>query len=120
MREEAANWVRATGHANVVPIFEAAVYGQYLTIASEYVSGGDLRNWLKRNGNRALSPTIAAQMMDGILAGLAHLHGRSITQECYVAAVRQLAEHYQVSPASRARARRAAPCLRRAVRDRCR
>jgi Protein kinase domain/Spherulation-specific family 4 len=74
VKEEARAWARATGHPNVVPIFEAAVHGRYVVIASEYVAGGDLTAWLKSHSGRAPSLAVAGQMMDGILAGLSHLH----------------------------------------------
>ena len=79
VKREAQTWARATGHPNVVPIFEAAVHGPYVVIASEYVAGGDLRAWLKVNNGRAPSLAAAGQMMDGILAGLNHLHRNLIT-----------------------------------------
>jgi serine/threonine-protein kinase len=74
IREEAQVWVRASGHANVLPIIDADVYGDYAVIASEYVAEGSLAQWLERHGGRAPSVGDAMVIIDGILAGLDHLH----------------------------------------------
>jgi tricorn protease-like protein len=42
------------------------------------VSDGSLGGWLKQHGGKAPSPDAAVEMMDGILAGLNHLHSRRI------------------------------------------
>ena len=36
IRQEAAIWVAASGHANVLPMLEASIYGEHIIIASEY------------------------------------------------------------------------------------
>src|SRR3954468_11551061 len=46
IRREAQSWLRASGHPNVVPVLEAEVYDGQVVIASEYVAGGSLADWL--------------------------------------------------------------------------
>ena len=77
-KQEAAIWLQASGHPNVVPMIEADMYDEQVVIVSEYVPDGSLAAWLKKHGGRAPSIEAASQMIDGVLAGLAHLHGRSI------------------------------------------
>lgn len=76
VRQEAQAWVQAGGHPNVIPIFEADVYQGRFVIVSEYAEEGSLAVWLERE-NRVLD-TVAAGLLDGILAGLVHLHDRGI------------------------------------------
>jgi formylglycine-generating enzyme required for sulfatase activity/tRNA A-37 threonylcarbamoyl transferase component Bud32 len=78
IRAEAAIWIKASGHANVLPIIEANVYDDYVVIASEYAPDGSLEQWLKNHGGRAPSVEAAIEMMRGILDGLGHLHSRQI------------------------------------------
>ena len=78
IRAEAAIWIKASGHANVLPIIEANVYDNYVVIASEYAPGGSLEQWLKKYGGRAPSVEAAIEMTNGILAGLEYLHVRKI------------------------------------------
>jgi serine/threonine protein kinase len=78
IRHEAAIWIAASGHTNVLPIIEADVYSDYVVIASEYAPDGSLEQWLKRHGGRAPSIAEAVEMTRGILAGLEHLHARRI------------------------------------------
>jgi serine/threonine protein kinase len=79
IRGEAAVWVHASGHPNVIPIIEADIYDGQVVIASEYVPDGSLREWLGRHGGKAPSVEAAVEMAAGILAGLEHLHSRRIT-----------------------------------------
>jgi serine/threonine-protein kinase len=74
IRQEAGLWARVGGHPNVLPIFEASVYGGQVVIASEYAAEGSLAEWLKANEGKAPSPDDAACMVLGVLAGLDHLH----------------------------------------------
>ncbi len=78
LRREAQTWQQASGHPNVVPVLEADVFDGQVVIASEYVSGGTLNDWLEANGasggRPAPSPEAALAMMRGILAGLDDLH----------------------------------------------
>ena len=39
---EAALWLQASGHPNVVPVLEAERYGSHIAIASEHIAGGTL------------------------------------------------------------------------------
>lgn len=78
IRAEAAIWIKASGHANVLPIIEANVYDDYVVIASEYAPDGSLEQWLKKHGVRAPSVEAAVEMTSGILAGLEYLHARKI------------------------------------------
>lgn len=78
VRDEAAVWVHASGHPNVLPIIEADIYDGQVVIASEYAPDGSLRDWLRRHGGKAPSVEVAVEMTAGILAGLEHLHSRRI------------------------------------------
>lgn len=76
--KEAQVWAQAGGHPNVLPMIEADVYDDLSVIVSEYVEGGSLRGWLTNNGGKAPSLESAVAMMEGILAGLEHLHSKNI------------------------------------------
>jgi serine/threonine protein kinase/Tol biopolymer transport system component len=78
VRQEAALWVRASGHPNVLPIIEANIYDEQIVIASEYAPDGSLDSWLRQQGGRAPSVESAVEIMLGVLAGLEHLHKREI------------------------------------------
>jgi formylglycine-generating enzyme required for sulfatase activity/tRNA A-37 threonylcarbamoyl transferase component Bud32 len=78
IRKEASTWVKASGHPNVLPIIEADEYDGHVVIVSELALDGSLRDWLERHGGRAHSIEAAVKMMDGILAGLEHLHSKPI------------------------------------------
>lgn len=77
-RQEAAIWIHASGHPNVLPMIDADIYDEQVVIVSEYVPDGSLASWLKRHGGKAPSIEAACEMIDGTLAGLAHLHERRI------------------------------------------
>src|ERR1051326_6322830 len=74
IRLEAQVWLRASGHPNVVPVLDAEVYGGQVVIASEYVAGGSLLDWLLQHGGKAPSVSAAVAMTRGILDGLHFLH----------------------------------------------
>ncbi len=78
IRQEAAVWVKASGHPNVLPIIEADLYDGQAVIVSEYAPGGSLDDWVKQHGGKAPSIDAAIEMVSGILAGLEHLHARRI------------------------------------------
>jgi formylglycine-generating enzyme required for sulfatase activity len=78
IKQEAAMWVKASGHPNVLPIIEADIHDEQIVIASEYAPDGSLKDWLTRHGGKAPSLEAAVKMMDGILAGLEHLHSKPI------------------------------------------
>jgi formylglycine-generating enzyme required for sulfatase activity len=75
VRREAQTWKRASGHPNVLPVWDADIdaNGQ-VYIASEYVDGGTLTGWLAWNGGKAPSLEAAVRMTVDILKGLEHLH----------------------------------------------
>ncbi len=77
--KEAAMWVKASGHPNVLPIIEADEYDGHIVIVSELALDGSLSDWLNRHGGKADSIDAAVRMTDGILAGLEHLHSKPIT-----------------------------------------
>jgi WD40 repeat protein len=77
-KQEASIWLQASGHPNVVPMIEADIYDDRIVIVSEYVNEGSLSNWLAQHGGRAPSVEAASEMIDGVLAGLSHLHARHI------------------------------------------
>src|SRR5262245_50145962 len=76
--QEATLWARATGHPNVLEFLDARVFDGQVVLVSEYAPDGSLTNWLRRHGERAPSVKAAVEMALGILAGLEHLHARSI------------------------------------------
>ena len=76
--QEATLWARATGHPNVLEFLDARVFDGQVVLVSEYAPDGSLTNWLRRHGERAPSVDAAVEMALGILAGLEHLHARSI------------------------------------------
>jgi serine/threonine protein kinase len=77
-KQEATIWLQASGHPNVVPMIEAEIYDEQLVIVSEYVPDGSLAGWLEQHSGRAPSIETASELIDGVLAGLVHLHGRRI------------------------------------------
>src|ERR1700694_2932236 len=77
-KQEATIWLQASGHPNVVPLIEADIYDGQVVIVSEYVPDGSLAAWLKQHGGRAPAIETACEIIDGVLAGLGHLHERHI------------------------------------------
>lgn len=78
VRKEAALWIQASGHPNVVPFLDADIYGDQVVIASEFIAGGSLYAAMKaRPGARSLEETAA--LAEGILAGLDYLHRSGLT-----------------------------------------
>jgi formylglycine-generating enzyme required for sulfatase activity/serine/threonine protein kinase len=77
-RQEAAIWLQASGHPNVLPLIDADIYDGQVVIVSEYVNDGSLAGWLKQHGGKASSIATACEILEGVLAGLAHLHERRI------------------------------------------
>ncbi|GEM_PF-2017724 len=78
IQREAALWVQASGHPNVLPIIDADIYDEQVVIVSEYAPDGSLAVWLKRNGGKAATTNDAVEMAIGILSGLEHLHSKRI------------------------------------------
>jgi serine/threonine protein kinase len=76
--QESQLWAKLAGHTNVLPIIEADKYDDQVVIVSEYAPGGSLESWLKNHNGRAPSLESALSMVNGILAGLEHLHGQHI------------------------------------------
>src|SRR5437868_6806736 len=83
IRDEAQIWLKASGHPNVVPVMDAEVYDGQVVIASEFVAGGSLQDWMTRrapqSGNDPPSLEEAVAMINGILAGLDYLHRAGLT-----------------------------------------
>ena len=77
-KQEAEIWIQASGHPNVLPLIDADIYDGQVVIVSEYVPDGSLAGWLRDHGGKASSAAAACEIMDGVLAGLAHLHARRI------------------------------------------
>ena len=77
-RQEAAIWIHAGGHANVLPLIDADIYDEQAVLVSEYAPDGSLLKWLNEHEGRAPSIDAACEMIDGVLAGLSHLHARRI------------------------------------------
>jgi serine/threonine protein kinase len=78
IRAEAEVWCSVSGHPNVLPIIEADIYDGQIVIASEYVQGGSLADWLKQSGGKAPTIDSAIQMTRCILDGLEFLHGKKV------------------------------------------
>ncbi|MBV9959760.1 MAG: DUF4268 domain-containing protein [Acidobacteria bacterium] len=78
VRHEAALWVHASGHPNVLPLIDADIYDEQIVIVSEYAPDGSLSKWLETHQGRAPSIESAVEMTLGILSGLEHLHARGI------------------------------------------
>jgi serine/threonine protein kinase/Tol biopolymer transport system component len=77
-KQEAAIWVKASGHPNVLTLIEADVYDGQLVIVSEYTPDGSLKKWLQSYGGKAPSTEAAVEMALYILTGLEHLHEQQI------------------------------------------
>lgn len=78
VKQEAALWVHASGHPNVLPIIDADIYDEQVIIVSEYAPDGSLSKWLAEHGGKAPTVEDALRMTEGVLAGLEHLHERGI------------------------------------------
>ena len=83
VRQEAHLWLQASGHPNVVPVLDADVYDGQVVIASEYIAGGSLHEWMTRRkplpDGETPSLEEAVSMANGILAGLDYLHRAGLT-----------------------------------------
>ena len=85
---EAHTWLRASGHPNVVPVLSADFYvvrdqqgqpvQQLFALVSEFIDGGTLRSLVKFRSGQGLPVAEAATLVEGVLAGLEHLHSRNI------------------------------------------
>ena len=78
LKREAEIWIQANGHPNVLRLIDADIYDDQIVIVSEYMRDGSLSKWLDGHGGSALSFKAASEMIDGVLAGLEHLHERHI------------------------------------------
>jgi serine/threonine-protein kinase len=74
VRREAAVWLSAGKHANVVQVLHADIYDGQVAIATEYIPGGSLHDRLNRQQGKTADLDHAVEIADGILAGLQHLH----------------------------------------------
>ena len=80
LQKEALLWEEVKGHPNILPIIKADEdpdLGQCF-IASEYVSGGSLSDWLEKHGGKIPSVTSAIEITKSILAGLTWLHSKKV------------------------------------------
>jgi len=75
--QEAEVWQRASGHTNVLPVIECAIYDDQVVIVSEYIADGNLIDWVSRQGGKPSQPMVL-QIAGGILDGLQHLHNQNI------------------------------------------
>ncbi len=79
LQREANLWATIENHPNIVPIYDANIYGDYLVLESEYVSGGSLESYLSKQVNQQLPINSAIKTAIKILSGLDHLHQSNIT-----------------------------------------
>lgn len=79
LQREAKLWATIENHPNIVPIYDANIYEDYLVLESEYVSGGSLESYLSKQVNQQLPINSAIKMAIKILSGLDHLHQSNIT-----------------------------------------
>jgi len=93
-KREAEVWAQVPSHPNILSIIEADAFAwpsvgaidvdeeltikEQIVIASEYASDGSLASWLEQRGGKASSTEEALMVIDGVLAGLAHLHAQNI------------------------------------------
>jgi serine/threonine protein kinase len=63
VRQEAALWLRASGHPNIVPVLDAEVYNGQVVIASEFIAGGSLHEWMQAQG----APSVESEVMQQIV-----------------------------------------------------
>lgn len=77
-QDEIDTWIEAGGHPNVISVLDMLVYEGHVVIVSEYADGGSLKDWLRQHDGKAPTPEKAAEMMNGILRGIEHLHSRSV------------------------------------------
>ena len=75
MREAKA--AAALAHPNIVGVFEAGEMPPILFIASEYCSGGNLAQWLRRQVNQP-GARLAARIMAALAEAVAQAHERGI------------------------------------------
>ena len=81
VKQEAAVWLHASGHPNVMPIIEADVYNDQAVIVSEYTSDGSLQNHLDELKGEIMPIDDAGDLLLGILSGLEHLHNRRVIHQ---------------------------------------
>lgn len=78
IRTEADVWCSVSGHPNVLPIIEADIYDDQIVIASEYVQGGSLADWIKVQNDKASSIDSTIQIIRCVLDGLEFLHSKNV------------------------------------------
>jgi serine/threonine-protein kinase len=78
IQQEADIWVGVTGHPNIVSFIETVPHNDKQLIASEYISGGSLAQFLSERRGTALPYQLLESVMLGILTGLEHLHAKGV------------------------------------------
>lgn len=76
--QEVSTWALGTGHPNVLRFIGARVFDGQPVLISKYVRDGSLQDWLEWCGGKAPRQREAVLWTQGILAGLAYLHGHKI------------------------------------------
>lgn len=56
------------------PFLDADIFDGQVVIASDFMARGSLSDWLKRHGGQTPTVKSAIKMIQGIFAGLGHLH----------------------------------------------
>jgi Protein kinase domain len=75
-QREAQAMARVDGHPNVVRVFDCGQHAGHLYLVMEVVDGGDLDQRLKVGG--AFAPQEAANLIEQLALGLAHVHGQGV------------------------------------------
>lgn len=65
-------------HANVVAVYDFGEDSDLLFLVMEYVEGSDLENFVSRYGASGVDPELALGLLEQLLCGLAHAHGRGV------------------------------------------
>ncbi len=62
VRQEAAFWLRASGHPDILPVLKADVFDGQVVIASEFMAGDSRHDWMLSNDGKAPSLEEAVAM----------------------------------------------------------
>lgn len=79
IRREVRVWSRVSDHPHILPLIGVDEYqrrgANYVGIASQYVAGGSLADWLLRQPHGVADGATACRIVCGILEALEYMHG---------------------------------------------